>query len=141
MGDQDMDNSNVRTLEDLIQYGQTSEFARSKLSLYHVEDGYVLLDSLVYQKYESVLRSVSVEIELTDQQVQEYKYRPELLSVQLYDTPNLSHLILFLNNCAVYEFFKKKLLLLPPSHVGTTLQDILMKESNNLKNNFLKTVE
>ena len=134
-------NRDIQTLDDLIVFGKTSEYSQPTISLYFVDNGNIFLDRLVYDRYISLLRRLSEQIELTDKQYNRFKYKPDLLSMVLYETPNLEHLIMSLNNRTSYMFNQRKILLLPPSLVEEVLQEILINEKKRLDKNLVKTLE
>ena len=71
----------------------------------------------------------------TDDSVEEYnrfRLNPQLLSTILYNTPNLSHLILYLNRCSEFEFDFKQVRLIPFSVINDLFKRILSHEENNV---------
>ena len=79
-------------------------------------------------------------VELTDEELNKYKYSPELLSYDLYGTPNLSHLILYINRCPAYSFNRKNIKLIKPNYIETVLQKIIQHEQNNITKNHNQTI-
>ena len=107
-------NSKVQTLSDFVRYGYTSSYSIQSISLFYKdkENDIIYLDKLVYQKYDGLIMSMAQNVELTDDEINKYKYSPELLSSDLYGTPNLSHLILYINRCPAYSFKRKNIKLI-----------------------------
>ena len=100
-----MNNSKVQTLTDFIRYGKTSSFSIPQVSfLMKDENNIVYLDEVVYAKYSKLLMDESAIIDLTTTEYNLYRLDPKRLSTDLYGTPNLYHLILFLNNVSEFEF-------------------------------------
>lgn len=129
------DNSKVQTLSDLVRYGYTSSYSIQSLSLFYKDNDIIYLDKLIYQKYDRLIMSMTQNIELTDDELNKYKYSPELLSFDLYGTPNLSHLILYVNRCPAYSFKRKNIKLIQPSYIEQVFQKIIEHEQNNLNKN------
>lgn len=130
-----IDNSKVQTLDDLIRYGYTSSYSIQVLSLFQKENDTIFLDKLVYQKYDKLIMSMSTIIELTDDEYLKYRLRPERLSYDLYGTINLSHLILYINRCAEYDFKRKNIRLISPNYINEIFQKIIEHEQKNLDKN------
>lgn len=132
-----MDLSNIQTLDDLIEFGKNGDFSLNNLGLLHKDTEYDLtyIYELVYTRYEDILRSRMFKITYNDKERRKYMYRPELLCMDVYGTPLLYHLILFLNNVGAHRFNKKYVYLLSKSDIKGILQDIIMKEEKHLKSN------
>lgn len=130
-----MGNSDVQTLDDLIHYGYSSSYSVQILSLFQKEDDIIYFDKFVYQKYDKLIMAMSKIIVLTDEEFLKYRLYPERLSYDLYGTPNLSHLILYINRCADYEFKRKNIRLIPPDYISQIFQKIIEHEQKNLDKN------
>ena len=128
-----MNNSKVQTLSDLIRYGKTSSFALPLVSTYTRNGDLVHLDELAYAKYDDMLMRFSEVVTLTTEEYNKFRFNPQLLSVLLYRTPNLDHLILYLNRCSEFEFDFKRVRLLPYSAVIDLFKHILSHEEGNIK--------
>ena len=127
-----MDNSKVQTLSDYIRYGKTSSFSIPQVSFVKNSDGIVFLDELAYAKYDDLLMNNSEIITLTVEEYNRYRLDPQALSNVLYGTPNLDHLILYLNRCSEFEFDTKQVRLMKYSNVSSILKMILSHEENNI---------
>ena len=127
-----MDNSKVQTLLDYIRYGKTSSFSIPQVSFLRKDNGVVFLDELAYAKYDDLLMNNSEIINLTTNEYNKYRLDPQALSSDLYGTPNLDHLILYLNRCSEFEFDIKQVRLLKYSNINSILKMILSHEENNI---------
>ena len=127
-----MDNSKVQTLSDYIRYGKTSSFSIPQVSLVKNSEGIVFLDELAYAKYDDLLMNNSTIINLTTDEYNKYRLDPQALSTALYGTPNLDHLILYLNRCSEFDFDIKQVRLMKYSDVIQILKLILSHEENNI---------
>ena len=125
------DNSKVQTLTDLIRYGQTSTYSVPRSILLSRFEEFVLLDKFIYEKYSNLMFGLSRVIELTNDELNEYKYKPDLLSYRLYGTPNLSHVLLYLNKCSEFEFNKKRVRYIPIDNIQTIFNLIMSHETGN----------
>ena len=131
----EVSNPKVQTLDDLIRYGNTSSYSIQNISLFQKVDNTIFLDKLVYQKYDKLIMGLTRDIELTDEEYQKYKLNPQALSIDLYQTPNLSHLILYINRCSEYEFKRKTIKLISGTYISEILQRIIAREQKNLDKN------
>lgn len=127
-----MDNSKVQTLTDYIRYGKTSSFSIPQVSLVKNVDGIIFLDELAYSKYDDLLMNNSEIITLTTDEYNRFRLDPQALSSALYGTPNLDHLILYLNRCSEFDFDIKKVRLMKYSNINSILKLILSHEENNI---------
>ena len=127
-----MDNSKIQTLSDYIRYGKTSSFSIPQVSFIKNEEGLVMLDELAYSKYDNLLMNNSEIIEFTTAEYNRYRLDPQALSMALYGTPNLDHLILYLNRCSEFDFDIKKVRLMKYSNINSILKLILSHEENNI---------
>lgn len=126
-------NKKVQTLNDLIRYGKTSSFSLPSVSFLQKRDNVIYLDQLVYNKYKDLINDKAMQITLTTVEYNKYKLNPKLLSYDLYGTPNLDHLILWLNNTSEFEFDTYTIKLIPKSIVRNLLNSILVHEESNIK--------
>lgn len=67
----------------------------------------------VASDYIDELRDLCVTVELSDDELEKYKYRPKLLCHKIYDNPELAFLILIINDMYSSKQFNKKHLLMP----------------------------
>lgn len=127
-----MNNSNIQTLTDFVRYGKTSSFSIPNVSFLTKVDNIVFLDELAYVKYNDLILDNSVMLDLTTQEYNKYRLEPKKLSYDIYGTPNLYHLILYLNNVSEFEFDLKRIRLLNYSSVNDVLKLILAHEEDNI---------
>ena len=128
-----MDNSKVQTLQDYIRYGAASSFSVPNVTLLTQNEDIIYLDQLVYAKYDDLLMNNSDLVDLTTEEYNTYRLNPQALSNALYFTPNLDHLILYLNRVSEFEFDIKRVRLITYSNVVSILKLILAHEEENIK--------
>lgn len=94
---------------------------------------YVVKDVLDDYMYE--LKKLAINIELTNDELVKYNYKPKLLSADIYGMTDFYYLILLLNGiCNVKEFHNiNPLKLIPADDLGNYLSSILTNESKNIK--------
>lgn len=127
-------NKNIQTLSDLIRYGKTASFSLPLVSYLTKNEDIVFMDELAYNKYRNILLDQSIWITLTTKEYNLYRLNPKKLSIDLYATPNLDHLILWLNNTSEFEFDKYNIRLIPRYALNTVFKQILAHEEQNIKN-------
>lgn len=125
-------NKHIQTLNDLIRYGKTSSFELPQLSFLTKEDNIVYLDSVCYDKYRDLLIGKSKYIPLTTEEYNKYRYNPKALSTEIYGTPNLYHLILWLNDTSEFEFDTTNVRLITKSTLNSIFKTILAHEEPNV---------
>ena len=89
-----------------------------------------VLDDYMYE-----LKKLAINIELTNDELVKYNYKPKLLSADIYGMTDFYYLILLLNGiCNVKEFHNiNPLKLIPADDLGNYLSSILTNESKNIK--------
>jgi hypothetical protein len=80
-------------------------------------------------KYMDFLKSIILEVELTDIQYERYRQNPHAVSEALYGTTQYWDILLKLNNCVSrFEFNKKKIKYYDPLELVTYLNELVIKE-------------
>lgn len=130
-----VDFAQIQTLDDLIEAGTKSDYALPLIVMKVKESDLTFLDYLCYDKYKNLIEAKCQTITLSDEEWRTYCYKPDLMSMKLYKTPNLSHLILFLNGGSIYKFRKKTVTLLPANQINDFLQTIILHESDRITRN------
>lgn len=127
--------SNVQTLQDLVRYGNTESYTIPNSTYQHRYENLIILDNLIYDKYDSVLRQNSYLQTFTDEEFLKYIYRPDIMALDLYDNPALGHLILYLNHCSEDEFTSPIVRILNPNIIGSVFSYIMANEGVYMKKN------
>ena len=86
------DNSSIQTLEDFIRYGTSSTYTVPNCSFLRRYEDIIIHDKFAYEKYKELIFGMSVFVELTDEELNVYKYRPDAISYKLYGTCILDNL-------------------------------------------------
>ena len=95
-----------------------------------------LVVNLITDDYFDEFKKASVRVELTEDEILKYKYRPKLLSYDIYDNAELYYIILRLNdlyNVKDFNLGKKYLYLIPKAKLKEYLSDIYTQENANAK--------
>ena len=90
------------TISELILDGKQEQFIPENLHLKSVitsnEDFIVINLYSIIDRYIEDLKSIMVDVEMSDKEFEKYRYKPKLLCVELYDNIDLAPLILRMNN-------------------------------------------
>ena len=107
------------TLLDLINDGRRNQYNIKNCSIMtRIGDDLLNIGGVVFDKYIDFIKANTVQVKLTLEEQNTYKYNPKKLSLLLYNTEELWFLILRLNNVgSEIEFKPKKLSLLDPSQL------------------------
>lgn len=101
----------------------------------------VPIDNIFIHKYRDYLISQSQEVILTDEEQKKYKYRPKLLSYDIYGTVEFWMVLLIINNISsTSEFNLKKIKFIPNENLDV-IEHILNKEDSNLRKNIKEPLE
>lgn len=85
-------------------------------------------------KYKDFLSNIIIELPLTEAEQEKYKYKPKLVSEELYQTTEFWDQILILNNAvSVIDFTPKVLKVYDPEQLKLYLNEILILEENSDK--------
>lgn len=89
-----------------------------------------VLDDYLYE-----LKKLAINIELTNDEIVKYNYKPKLLSADIYGMTDFFYFILLLNGiCNVKDFHDiNPLKLIPSDSLGNYLSSITTNESTNIK--------
>lgn len=92
--------------------------------------------NLITDDYFDEFKKASVRVELTEDEILKYKYRPKLLAYDIYDNAELYYIILRLNdlyNVKDFNLGRKYLYLIPKPKLKEYLSDIYTQENTNTK--------
>lgn len=106
---------------DIEQASISNEFKNDELLHYKTTDIKLnLRENILLTKYYDKIKDSCTKLTLTPEMNQKYNYRPEALSTDRYNTPNLWYLILYVNGCEDFsEFHDLDYVLLPDMSVIT----------------------
>jgi len=128
------------TIEELVLYGNSLDISHNKLHLkasFSDSSNNILIfnySSLV-EKYKYFLEKYTKNIEFSDIEYEKYKFKPKSLSVDLYGTTELWSAILRMNNVLSISQFSLKKIKLFTTNILSVLNEIMILEENNIKEN------
>ena len=124
------------TVEEFISAGESTVITYNNLSyLEKLSDNSIVPIFNVLQDYIDELLTLSVTVELNDNEYLKYAYKPKLLAYDMYKNPELFFVILLINGiCDVKEFTKRKIKMIPVSNMDKVLTYIYNAEKKTIDN-------
>lgn len=132
--------SNYSTLNEFIQSGDSDLINYHNLSLVEtIGDIECPYDNVVYD-YLDELMAISETVQLTDSERNSYKYRPDLLSYDIYGTTKYDFIILAINNIEQDKYFDTNILnLITKDNMEIIMEYIYNAENDYILSNRMKT--
>lgn len=123
-----------KSMQD-IDYSQYSIFAEPIPSSNPNYNIFVILNNVLYD-YEEELKKLSCTVELDLQSWHKYRYKPKLLSFDLYGATELYFILLFLNGtCDIKDFDKKVIKVLRKDTLTEFLEAVYNAERKYIQSN------
>ena len=95
-----------------------------KYNIYNVASDYI----------DEIISNYCVDVELSDEQLSKYMYRPKLLCYDIYGSQELYYLILIINDiCSVKDFTKKKIKLPTKINMSTICKSIMNSNRSDIQ--------
>ena len=122
------------SLEDIISRGPSNELALDNLFMFTNFEGFTIPQmNILFEKYRGIILECCLKIKLSDDLLRHYIYRPKYLSLKLYGTTDLWHLILWINDLtSATQFNKNNLYVFDPDRIDV-LERILSIEKAKLR--------
>lgn len=137
---------NNSTIKSLINYGKqltiTSVDLHTKTVIENTKgEKFIVNMNALFERYYDILLDTVETVTLTETEYLKYRFKPKLLSNDLYGTPELHFMLLRLNNmCSVTEFDTMTLKVFGTGLVST-LNEIMIKESDNYIDNEMSIIK
>lgn len=97
------------TIQRYIELGQLDEFTNYNFSILEKIDNLeVPIHNILEHDYLDELKALSSTYIMNDEQYRLYKYRPQILSYNLYGNPELYFILLLINNMTTKKEFDQK---------------------------------
>lgn len=129
-----------KTLDSLLN--TTDRYDINKITYFTVTDDGTLVipDTNVIDIYRRYVSPYIQVYKVTEKQRNFYRYRPYLLSADVYGTPKLGWLIMMLNDreCASKFTIKTTIKLIPLSVIGQLYDSLVTKSTSKLEANWAK---
>lgn len=128
------------TIKELINNGKHSILNTDELSLKTVvtnslNEKFVVNISCVFEKYYELLTDHAVTVTLTNEEYLRYRFKPRMLSKDLYGTYDLHYLLLKLNNITSVIYFDfTELKVFKPEIISLLNEIQILEEENRIDN-------
>lgn len=121
-------------LSQFIKVGrQSPALSYTDFSYRETHNGISYVIKNVINDYLSDLKKLARKVLLSDKEYEMYKYKPKLLSYDLYGTTEYYIYLLMINDmCNIYEFDTKKLLIISKGTLNLALNSIYRAEKANI---------
>lgn len=130
------------TVEDFIELGkdiddiQYSKFAILSKAVDGVNNPILYAEHNVIYDYEEEFKKLVLDVEMTDEEFQKYRFKPKLLAYDLYGSTELFFTILYTNGmCSIKDFNRKKIKLIKKTDMIELLEAIYNAEQNYITTN------
>lgn len=136
-----MSNGTVyKTLDDIINREDKYDFHKICFYTLTSDGGLIIPDTNLFQIYIRYIVDYVGTYRTTMEQREYYKYKPSLLSNDIYGTPNLDWLILLMNDreCPSKFSLKSTVRLISPSKLSSIFDTIVTKSNKRLLENWNK---
>lgn len=137
---------NNSTIKSLVEYGKeltiTSVDLHYKTVITNTKGEKIIVNiNALFEKYYEMLLDTVETVELTGDEYYKYRYKPRVLSNDLYGTPELHFMLLRLNNmCSITEFDKTEIKVFGTGLVSL-LNEIMIHEYDDYVNNELSIIK
>lgn len=125
------------TLDSFIEQGKDMPLTYSKLCLTEVDDkGVIRIVYNLLDDYVEDLEEYLVEVNLTDEEVIKYKYKPKVLAFDAYGKTDYYSFILYFNKLSSVKEFtleSKKIKMMKTNTLAKVLSAILTSENKTIK--------
>lgn len=137
---------NNSTIQEIIDTGKRAPLTTDELSLKTIvtnsmDEKFVVNMNNVFEKYYELLTDYSVTVKLTHDEYLRYKFKPRLLSKDLYGTYDLHYLLLKLNYITSVIYFDFTELKVFKPEIVSLLNEILILEHANCIENQMEIIK
>ena len=133
------------TIQNIISAGKELKICNRELSLKSVmtnsaNEKYVVNITNLFEKYYEILLDNTVIVVLTDEEYLKYRFKPKVLSYDLYGTKELHYMLLRLNYVYSVINFDFKELRVFNTNILNLLNEIMILENENYIENDLDVI-
>ena len=130
------DPAKVYTLSDFIALRDKDRTTYRCFSILEKMDYIEFVDHNILDEYKEYIDQLTVDTELSDDELVKYKYSPDLLAYDIYGSVQLDYFILFINGMIdPKEFNKKNIKMLPASSLQILLNEIMQVNTGYINQN------
>lgn len=95
----------------------------------------------ILSKYHDLMKKYIVTVDLTDDEYTRYKCLPNLMSYDLYGTPELGYSLLYINNMVSMTDFTKRTVKVFSTNINEVLKEMMVLLKDDLDSNYLRLFE
>lgn len=126
------------TLQDFIDLQLSDEITYFNFSIIEKRDNYIFTDHCLIDEYLEELVKLSVNVKLSDDEYNKYRYSPDLLAYDVYGSTQMDFIVLAANDMVDPQEFTLKNIKLPyNSHIKTFMSDIMTANAGYIDQNRL----
>lgn len=133
---QNIDTTKKYNIEDFINTGKDNSYNLENTNFYNEIDGIQIpVKSIFFETYRGLILNNCIKVKMSDKKLNRYRYRPKLLSYDLYGTTDLWHLILWINNMySVTQFNESSIYIFNPDKLNLLVR-IINNETSDIIDN------
>ena len=128
----------IKTLDDII--GKNDRYDQNKVTLYRLtlDERLIIQDITLFRTYRRFIDNYIHQYRIPKNQRVFYQYRPDLLSQDIYGTPELAWMILILNDQESPSKFRLKstIKLIPPEELSDVYDMLMTRSTTKLNRNW-----
>lgn len=127
-----------KTLNSIIETPNRFDINKITFFTKTIDGTLIVPDTDVFLKYMKVIENLVTTYKVTEAQRERYRYRPYLLSTDIYGTPELGWLLMRLNGqeCASKFRIKKTIRVIPYDSLVQIYDNIVANSYDNLTSNW-----
>lgn len=133
---QNIDTTKSCHITDNINIGKDNSYILENISFYNnIDNIEIPTSNLFYEKYRGLILNNCVKVKIPEKSFLKYRYKPKLLSYDLYGTIDLWHLLLWVNNMySVTQFNQQSIYIFNPNNISILIR-IISNETEALLEN------
>jgi len=128
----------IKTLDDIIN--REDRYDINKITFFTQTDYKTLNipDKNLFEIYMRYIRPYVATYKVSDAERQYYRFKPYLLSLDVYGTPSLGWMVMMLNDreCASKFYIKQTVRLIPVEYLNNVYDTIVTKSATRLQTNW-----
>lgn len=134
------------TIQNIIDHGKHLKINNSELSLKYVmnnsaNEKFIINISNLFEKYYELLLDNTVIVVLTDEEYLKYRFKPKVLSYDLYGTMELHYMLLRLNHVYSVTNFDFKEVRVFNTNILSLLNEIMILENEEFIENAVDVIK
>ena len=130
------------TIENLIESYQDEAITEGSIAFKEKINGELVIKfHNILSKYHDLMKKYIVTVDLTDSEYSRYKCLPNLMSYDLYGTPELGYSLLYINNMVSVTEFTKRTVNVFGTNINEVLKEMMVLLRKDLDSNHLRIFE